>query len=75
MIFKTFYLGVPAPPSGFPLYLCSLRHHLASKIPLVSNIRLRPNNPPLTKDAAPIPNATDELYKFKIRHKRRSIRC
>ena len=33
-----FYLGVPAPltapPSGFPLYLCSLHFRLAQKCPL-----------------------------------------
>ena len=42
--------GVPAKPSGFPLYLCSLNFHLAQK-------NLSPNPVPLAKDAAPIPNA------------------
>ena len=27
-------LGVPATPSGFPLYLCSLKFHLTQKFPL-----------------------------------------
>ena len=53
--------GVPAKPSGFPLYLCSLNFHLAQK-------NLSPNPNPisrpqisspksLAKDAASIPNA------------------
>ena len=49
-------LGVPATPSGFPLYLCSLHLHP------VPNPRPRPRSqfpvPAwLAKDAAPIPNA------------------
>ena len=42
-----------APPSGFPLYLCSLKFHLTQKFPLSVVCCLKK----LAKDAAPIPNA------------------
>ena len=58
--FSDSILGVPATPSGFPLYLCSLspapvpKSRSRTKIPFQS-----PNPAPekLAKDAAPIPNA------------------
>ena len=61
-------LGVPAAPSGFPLYLCSLNPHpLPNPVPaLKSRSRTRSQIPlpspqpapeKLAKDAAPIPNA------------------
>ena len=52
-------MGVPAKPSGFPLYLCSLSFHLAQKksVPKSQSHFPSPNPVPLAKDAAPIPNA------------------
>ena len=47
-----------APPSGFPLYLCSLHLLLAQKSLPNSQIPFPvPKSRPLAKDAAPIPNA------------------
>ena len=47
-------LGVPAKPSGFPLYLCSLSFYLAQKS---RSPQSEVWSPSLAKDAAPIPNA------------------
>ena len=65
---KVFLLGVPAPltapPSGFPLYLCSLNWERdlgtgsGSKDGIKTRSRSRITYPnPLAKDAASIPNA------------------
>ncbi len=53
-----FILGVPAAPSGFPLYLCSLSPALKSR-PRTKIPSSHPDPAPekLAKDAAPIPNA------------------
>ena len=53
---STLYLGVPAKPSGFPLYLCSLFVFSSLKkirclLTVVCCLKM------LAKDAAPIPNA------------------
>ena len=51
-------LGVPAPPSGFPLYLCSLNYRTPLPVPHSKIPSPAPRSPsPLAKDAAPIPNA------------------
>ena len=54
--FSDSILGVPATPSGFPLYLCSLspapKSRSRTKIP-----HSDPAPEKLAKDAAPIPNA------------------
>ena len=51
-------LCVPAKPSGFPLYLCSLHFPSLKNISKFPNPRSRiPFPAPLAKDAAPIPNA------------------
>ncbi len=53
-------LGVPATPSGFPLYLCSLNPHPHPLPNPAPKSRSRPRTRsqiPLAKDAAPIPNA------------------
>ena len=60
-----YFLGVPAKPSGFPLYLCSHHfRHAHSKYGLgtsTSSVTLSPSPKlvpeTLAKDAAPIPNA------------------
>ena len=61
---KVFLLGVPAKPSGFPLYLCSLNWERdlgtgsGSKAGIKTRSRSRITYPnPLAKDAASIPNA------------------
>ena len=61
---KVFLLGVPAKPSGFPLYLCSLNWERGrgtgsgSKDGIKTRSRSRITFPfSLAKDAASIPNA------------------
>ena len=58
--FSDLNLGVPAAPSGFPLYLCSLPPHphpLPNPVPAPAPAPKSRSQIPLAKDAAPIPNA------------------